>query len=523
MNSSSTNIRPTKRRKTRAVRHVTEGDDELADGIILKTITKTTSSGQVEETIEVPVWINELASAPTTEQSTTPVPNETMQNPLENNFETANEFYERDPEGEETAGAGRTQSHYIRQFVDRVHPMLKALLSREVLPKNHICSCCTNNKIAIWRCRDCTAARMCCRGCIRQRHMDCPTHRIEVWSGNYFRAAELWEAGLYVVVRHHTDPNICPALSFQINTLELFQNQRDADEERKLREGFSVHMDSGHSTAGKPLSTEDSTAGVPLSTEDHINQHDQSFDSNNEHLDKGLDMDIDDDADFTHRLDSIYKKLYDSNEKTGETTFDSYADDIDIMGNDIEDMPPLPSNYIPAATNDPSAAAFHSQTPETPRNDALNNPYIRIIHTNGIHHIGVVYCTCRGMDMTHSDLMAAGFVPTSFTRYRTFFTHAVLDDFRLSNLECKASAYQYFQKLRRQTSPMSPDTVPNLYHELRRMSRLWRWMKKLKWAGLAHRPDFTIDPEPGELSNFCPACPQPGINIPENWMSEPER
>ena len=67
MNSSSTNIRPTKRRKTRAVRHVTEGDDELADGIILKTITKTTSSGQVEETIEVPVWINELASAPTTE------------------------------------------------------------------------------------------------------------------------------------------------------------------------------------------------------------------------------------------------------------------------------------------------------------------------------------------------------------------------------------------------------------------------------------------------------------------------
>jgi hypothetical protein len=237
-------------------------------------------------------------------------------------------------------------------------------------------------------------------------------------------------------------------------------------------------------------------------------------------------MDIDDDGDFTefaHRLDNIYRRSHDSNEKTGETTIDSYVDDFDIMGNDIEDMPPLPSDYIPAATNDPSTAAIHSQTPETPRYDALNNPYIRIIHTNGIHHIGVVYCTCRGMDNTHSDLMAAGFVPTSFTRYRTFFTHAVLDDFRLSNLECKASAYQYFQKLRRQTSPMSPDSVPNLYHELRRMSRLWRWMKKLKWAGLAHRPDFTIDPEPGELSNFCPACPQPGINIPENWMSEPER
>jgi hypothetical protein len=126
------------------------------------------------------------------------------------------------------------------------------------------------------------------------------------------------------------------------------------------------------------------------------------------------------------------------------------------------------------------------------------------------------------MDNTHADMMATSFVPTSFTRYRTFFTHAVLDDFRLSNLECKASAYQYFQKLRRQTSPMSPESVPNLYHKLRRMSRLWRWMKKLKWAGMAHRPDFTIDPEPGELSNFCPACLQPWINIPDNWHLDPE-
>ena len=119
--------------------------------------------------------------------------------------------------------------------------------------------------------------------------------------------------------------------------------------------------------------------------------------------------------------------------------------------------------------------------------------------------------------------MAAGLVPTSFERYKTIFTHGVLDDFRLTNLECKASAYQYFQKIRRQTSPMSPDSVPNLYHELRRMSRLWRWMKKLKWAGMAHRRVFTIDPEPGELANFCPTCPQPGINIPDDWAEDIRR
>ena len=459
---------------------------------------KTTATGQIEETIEVPVWIHEPADNTTAGPSTQPVPMEANTNPIENHYETVDEFYERDPESTETPGRGRSQSHYIQQFVDRVHPMLKALLSREALHINHICRCCDNNKIAIWRCKDCTAAQLSCRGCIRRRHTDCPTHRVEVWNGSFFRRAELWEAGLYVVVRHHADRDVCPALNFQIKTLDVFQVQKDNDEEMQLRKGVFV----GKDTATK----------IPLSSENVTTK-------------EALNMDIDDEEDFTEfarRLNDMYRRSQDGNDMTKETPIESHDDDFDTR-NDIEEMPPLPPNYIPTITDDSITAAIHSQTPETPRYDALNNPYIRIIHTNGIHHIGVVYCSCRGMENTHADMMAAGFVPTSFSRYRTFFTHAVLDDFRLSNLECKASAYQYFQKLRRQTSPMSPESVPNLYHELRRMSRLWRWMKKLKWAGMAHRPDVTIDPEPGELANFCPACPQPGINIPENWHSEPER
>jgi hypothetical protein len=59
--SSTTSVRPTKRRRAKAVRHVTEGDDELADGIIVKTKMKNTDNGQVKEMIQVPVWINEPA------------------------------------------------------------------------------------------------------------------------------------------------------------------------------------------------------------------------------------------------------------------------------------------------------------------------------------------------------------------------------------------------------------------------------------------------------------------------------
>ena len=26
-----------------------------------------------------------------------------------------------------------------------------------------------------------------------------------------------------------------------------------------------------------------------------------------------------------------------------------------------------------------------------------------------------------------------------------------------------------------------------------------------------------------ELANYCPACPQPGINLPEDWKDDPNR
>ncbi|KAF8222699.1 hypothetical protein L208DRAFT_1320892, partial [Tricholoma matsutake] len=42
-------------------------------------------------------------------------------------------------------------------------------------------------------------------------------------------------------------------------------------------------------------------------------------------------------------------------------------------------------------------------------------------------------------------------------------------------------------------------------------------MKRLKWAGYRHNQKDPLNPEPGTLANFCPACPQVGINIPENW------
>lgn len=147
----------------------------------------------------------------------------------------------------------------------------------------------------------------------------------------------------------------------------------------------------------------------------------------------------------------------------------------------------------------------------------------RVVHSNGLHYILMVTCRCRGEDVVPLDLFAAQLLPASFKRIKTLFTAQVLDMFRLCNLELKASAYQFYQLLRRLTLPMAPADVDNLYREFRRMTRLWRWMKKLKWAGYADGAKSVKDVKPGELTIFCPACPQPGINIPDNWKDDSAR
>ncbi|KAG1893225.1 uncharacterized protein F5891DRAFT_1196677 [Suillus fuscotomentosus] len=51
------------------------------------------------------------------------------------------------------------------------------------------------------------------------------------------------------------------------------------------------------------------------------------------------------------------------------------------------------------------------------------------------------------------------------------------------------------------------------YRELMRVSRIWRDLMNRIWFG--HETDRS--PAPGDLALYCPACPQPGINLPSSW------
>lgn len=50
-----------------------------------------------------------------------------------------------------------------------------------------------------------------------------------------------------------------------------------------------------------------------------------------------------------------------------------------------------------------------------------------------------------------------------------------------------------------------------------RVSRMWRDLLNRKRAGFGHN---AMDPQKGDLALFCPACPQPGINLPDAWAEK---
>lgn len=152
--------------------------------------------------------------------------------------------------------------------------------------------------------------------------------------------------------------------------------------------------------------------------------------------------------------------------------------------------------------------------PGIPHEDDFGNIVVNIVDVAGIRYLPLITCGCQGKDKLVEECMTAGLFPVSYESIRTLFTFKCLDEFRLLNLEGKLSAYQYHQILRRRTNPQAPNSVADKYTALRRMSRQWRILKKYQQHG------FGINPSPpgtGDLTIFCPACPQAGINLPEDW------
>ena len=153
--------------------------------------------------------------------------------------------------------------------------------------------------------------------------------------------------------------------------------------------------------------------------------------------------------------------------------------------------------------------------------DCNGNPWLTVVDTTGIHQIRAQYCRCQQSSYIpeYLQLLELGLYPASITQPRTAFTFRVLDDYDLLNLETKATPQRYLAKLQRLTTNIFPDVLPDRYRELLRVIRQWRNLKQRKSTGTAYSTATEI--APGGLAFFCPACPQPGINLPDDWKNDP--
>jgi hypothetical protein len=83
-----------------------------------------------------------------------------------------------------------------------------------------------------------------------------------------------------------------------------------------------------------------------------------------------------------------------------------------------------------------------------------------IVHATGVFQMRIRYCNCDGCPDRHIQLLRHQLFPATTSSPQTAFTFAVLDYFAIDALECKTSAMNFFNKLRRQTNNAFPHRVP---------------------------------------------------------------
>ncbi|KAI0746139.1 hypothetical protein C8Q76DRAFT_604722, partial [Earliella scabrosa] len=132
---------------------------------------------------------------------------------------------------------------------------------------------------------------------------------------------------------------------------------------------------------------------------------------------------------------------------------------------------------------------------------------------------------CLDADQQHTaewrQLIALGWFPATMDRPATVFTFRLLKTFQELNFQGKTNLYDYWKTIERITDNSGGAEVFNRYKQLSHAVRTWRHLIMLKRAGRGHDPAGADATQQGELVVECPACPQPGKNIPDDWESAP--
>lgn len=184
-----------------------------------------------------------------------------------------------------------------------------------------------------------------------------------------------------------------------------------------------------------------------------------------------------------------------------------------------------------------------SQCPSSPFTFGASRPVdsiLTVVHINGYHKLHVRYCCCPSSPEPYVQLVLAGLFPATHARPATAFTFQLLHHFQRINLASKTAAHDYHKALLQLSDPVQPNKIPvspfsnrhrvehltlmpggyqSAYHQFVDSVRQWRGLGIFQESGKLN----TSQVGRGELATTCPACPHPGINLPEGWESHPNR
>ncbi|KAF7346301.1 hypothetical protein MSAN_01857500 [Mycena sanguinolenta] len=166
-----------------------------------------------------------------------------------------------------------------------------------------------------------------------------------------------------------------------------------------------------------------------------------------------------------------------------------------------------------------------------------------IIDIHGVHQVALDYCGCGHGGHPTRQLLRAQLWPATTTNPKTAATFAVLRQYHLLSFEGKCSALEFYQGLARQTDNLGSNRRKRAkyasttegedceketkiekerYQGFLRITRQWRHIRMLKRTGRGHDPAGIANTKPGECALLCPACPQPGKNLPPDWKDVDE-
>ncbi|KAF7325927.1 CxC2 domain-containing protein [Mycena kentingensis (nom. inval.)] len=144
-----------------------------------------------------------------------------------------------------------------------------------------------------------------------------------------------------------------------------------------------------------------------------------------------------------------------------------------------------------------------------------------VMDVGGIYEVDIRFCACAD-SMRHpnghiSQLLDHGWYPATMLEPSTCATFRLLDHFRLLKVVGNANANDFVRVLERATDATLTTKVPERYKSFVRMARQWDFLMRCKRAGQGNLPDGIRTTEPGGLSVWCWACPDPKRNLPAGW------